>query len=360
MGASSGNPFRAIFDVGTALVSSLELEEVFANVAEKIGEAMGVWSVDIQTLDLAHGALLQEASWCREGPTDDDLAYVGTLIQIGEHPDLLRVIEAREIVEWHIDDPLLPAEERAAMQKWGLMTTLDAPLIVGAEVIGVLGLAERGFVRRFAPAEVTLFAQLGGLAAIAIHNARTFRRQQQQNRRLNALLEVSRALAAGPALADVCDAISRAAADVFAAPRAIIYEYEQGSDSLTARSCFLSDRIEGYDTTGVGVPADLVVGDRSLLEGGPAVVDNVSDPSLSERWRAALERWGEKTCLTVPLVAGGETLGMLILAWTERERRFAPEELEFAGALAERAAIAFRHARLLVVGAGGDRVGGVG
>jgi len=43
--ASSGNPFRAILDVGAALVSSLVLEDVFDNIAARIGEAMTVWGV---------------------------------------------------------------------------------------------------------------------------------------------------------------------------------------------------------------------------------------------------------------------------------------------------------------------------
>ena len=47
--ASSGNPFRAMLDVGAALVSSLVLEDVFANIAERIGEAMALWGVEIQT-----------------------------------------------------------------------------------------------------------------------------------------------------------------------------------------------------------------------------------------------------------------------------------------------------------------------
>jgi GAF domain-containing protein len=357
VGASSGNPFRAILDVGAALVSSLELEEVFANVAQKIGEAMMVWSVDIQTLDREQGVLLYEAFWCREGVSDDDRAYVGTVTDVRDRPDWRRVVDGGEVVEWHLDDASLPPEERESMTRWGYKTTLDAPLAVGGEVIGVLGVAESRFVRRFTPAEVTLFGQLRSMAAIAIHNAQVFRRQQEQNRRLAALLEVSRALAAGPVPASVCAVITRVAADVFAAPRAIIYECGPERDSLTMRSCFLSESVEGYDTTGVAIQADLVVRDPSVLHGGRAVVDHVGDPGLSEAWRRALVRWNEKTCLTVPLVARGETLGVLILTWTERERRLTPAEIEFAGALAERAAIALHTARLLADSTAGEQRG---
>lgn len=359
LGASSGNPFRAILDVGAALVSSLELDEVFANIAPKIGEAMRVWSVDVQTYDRERGTLLYEAYWSQDGPSDVDRAYIGTVTEIADRPEWQRVVDSREVVEWHVDDISLPPEERESMQKWGYKTTLDAPLMVGDEVIGALGVAEIRFVRRFTPAEITLFGQLRSLAAIAIHNAQVSRRQQEQNRRLSALLEVSRALTAGPVLADVCDAITSAAADVFAAPRAIIYEYDAEADTLTARSYFESDHVEGYDTTGIAEPVDAVVGQRSVLEGGGASVEHAKDDSLSDRWRTEVERWGEKTCLTVPLVARGETLGVLMLIWTDRERHLTPSELEFAGALGERAAIALHTARLLAASHGERSTGGV-
>jgi diguanylate cyclase (GGDEF)-like protein len=60
------------------------------------------------------------------------------------------------------------------MDLWGEKATLDAPLEFGGEVIGVLGIVETAYCRRFTEAERRLFSQLAVLAAIAIHNADLF------------------------------------------------------------------------------------------------------------------------------------------------------------------------------------------
>ena len=77
----------------------------------------------------------------------------------------------RRIVEVHRDDPDLPAAEAAEMDRWGEMSNLDGPLEFGGQVIGVLGIVESRYCRRYTEAEKQLFAQLAVLAAIAIHNA---------------------------------------------------------------------------------------------------------------------------------------------------------------------------------------------
>ena len=84
------------------------------------------------------------------------------------------VVRERRIVEVHRDDPDLPAAEAAEMDRWGEMSNLDGPLEFGGQVIGVLGIVESRYCRRYTEAEKQLFAQLAVLAAIAIHNADVF------------------------------------------------------------------------------------------------------------------------------------------------------------------------------------------
>jgi diguanylate cyclase (GGDEF)-like protein len=84
------------------------------------------------------------------------------------------VVRERRIVEVHRDDPNLPADEAAEMDRWGEKSNLDGPLEFGGQVIGVLGIVESRHCRRFTDAEKRLFSQLAVLAAIAIHNADVF------------------------------------------------------------------------------------------------------------------------------------------------------------------------------------------
>ncbi len=59
-----------------------------------------------------------------------------------------------------------------------------------------------------------------------------------------------------------------------------------------------------------------------------------------------MEYWGEKSCLSVPLVFEGQPLGLLEIVETRYERRFTTEERELAQALGEQAAVAIQNARL--------------
>ena len=72
----------------------------------------------------------------------------------------------------------------------------------------------------------------------------------------------------------------------------------------------------------------------------------MSDPLLDEQSRESMERWGEKTCLSLPLRFGGATLGLLVVCETERERRFSEEEMELARGLANQASAAVHNARV--------------
>ena len=60
------------------------------------------------------------------------------------------------------------------MDRWGEKSNLDGPLEFGGKVIGVLGIVESRYCRRFTEDEKRLFSQLAVLAAIAIHNADIF------------------------------------------------------------------------------------------------------------------------------------------------------------------------------------------
>ena len=61
--------------------------------------------------------------------------------------------------------------------------------------MGILVLIETETERRFSDDEVELARGLGEQAAVAIRHAQLYRRQEEQNKRLLALLETSRVLA---------------------------------------------------------------------------------------------------------------------------------------------------------------------
>ncbi len=349
MSTTSGgtNPFRAVLDVGTALVSTTALEDGLAQVAQKIGEAMMAWSVDIQQYDAERDILVYEAYWCAGGVTADDLAYRGTVTNVWERPQWRKVLGAGQVIQQCLDDPGIAPEERAKMEEWGTKTTLDAPLRVGDQVIGVLGIAETRFVRRFSTMEIDLFGQLCDLAASAINNAKLFRRQQERERHLRSLLDASRTLTATLDLDEVLARVATEACEALRAAQASVYEYDAEGETIVYRAMYdRASGLSGHDAIGTIYRLAEHPGDADIVHGDEVVVENVSDAALPADRRASMEAFNEKTCLSVPLRFGERPLGILRLYEFGAERRFTPDEVELARGLGEQAAVAVRNARL--------------
>jgi GAF domain-containing protein len=340
-----GNPFRAVLAVSEALVSSTVYEEVLAGVAEIIGMAMSVWDVGISSYVSDRDICVFEAWWCEGGSTQEDIDYIGTVADLRERPDLCRILELPGVHVESITDGSLPAKDREEMDKWGVKTSVDTALRVGGEVIGLLGLEEKRFVRAFTPFELDLFDKLCELAAIGIHNAMLFRRQQERARHLATLTAIGRAFGTDSDERSLFDGIARGAAEALGAPRAIIYAFDETSDTLTPHAIFQRDYDPAYDTVGVPETVEAALGDRRLLIGGEPVVEHVSDADLPDESRTTLESWGEKTALTVPVVFRGRALGVLMLIWNDREHQVTPDDLGLTAGIAGLAAMALRSAR---------------
>jgi GAF domain-containing protein len=346
--AISGNPLRAILEVSAALVSSLEYGEVMAAVAEKIGQAMSVWNVGISSYDAVRDVCVFEGWWCEGGITQEDRDYIGTVADLRERPDLRHILDTPGVQVESVTDRFLPSLDREQLTKWGIKTEVDVRLTAGDEVIGMIGLEEHRFVREFTPVELDLFAKLCDLAAIGIHNAMVYRHQQERNRHLESLLEVSRELSAARGALFPTLAVAGAAA--MQAPRSLVYEYDPASDMLICRGTHHEDSVSGYGEVGVAETIAEVLGDRALLTATTPLVEQVSDPALSADAREVLERWGETTCINAPLVYGDTPLGVLMIAWTGREHPITDAELTLAIGMAQQAAAAIENERLVTAG----------
>ena len=255
-----------VAQISAALASSLVLEEVLALIARRIAEAMDVWGCHILMYDARENTLTGVGYWARE-ISGEDAEETGAVIDLDERRDYLAVVKDRRMLETHVDDPGTAPEERAAMERWGEKSALEAPLVFGDEVIGVLSLLERRCVHRFTPEEKELLADLAVPAAIAIHNARLYTEQQERNRHLASLLESSRAMSSTVVLEEVLDLVARKAGEALESDECVIWEYDKENDALVFRSFFSRDTGgPGQELVGSISSLDEYPGDRKLLE----------------------------------------------------------------------------------------------
>jgi GAF domain-containing protein len=346
---SGGNPFKSILDVGSALASSTSFDEVLANVARCMGEAMMVSAVELYSYDAASRALTRE-TWWNPQPDEGELRDSRARILVAEHPDVDAVLNSTTSVERHAGDQALSAPERDSLAARGYRATLEAPLRLHGLLIGMVTLAERRFVRRFTPVEQETFLQLCDLAAHAVGNARLYRRQQAQSRRVSALVEACRALSSSLTLSEVVDRIAQGVVRSFGVSSVDIYEYVPQRDEVRAILSYLPGRPD-ESATFVGTCYSLAdhPAFRRVFEKGCIAEYHVGDeplavtePALHEQMR----EWGEKSVVEVGLLFGDAVMGLLSIGSTEHELRFNDDDRQLLTAFAATAATAVHNARL--------------
>jgi GAF domain-containing protein len=289
------------------------------------------------------------------------------------------VLTERRVIELRADDPGLPAASRDALADWGLTTTLDGPLVIGDEVIGVIGVAEARFARRFLTMEIQLFEQLAGMAAAAMRNARLSRRERRFSLHLETLLGLSRRVSAEADPHTVASAAAEAVTRVLGASFAAVYEIGSDGGPLLERA---ADPGEAPDAgvggngvvLGAGHAPDADAAARraavtttlteALLadglddapsaagpaprEGGPDVppmLMAVTTAGIDDDVPDDMTALGEVTRLTLVTLRRGRPVAVLAAAWSER-RGLDADDLDLARAIGDQVALAIDSDRL--------------
>ncbi len=168
----------------------------------------------------------------------------------------------------------------------------------------------------------------------------------QQTRELEALLAAGRAIAASIDYDEVLHRVAQAAGEALGTAECVIWEYSPDGEMAVFRCLWQRDPqpgvAESLAESSYAVRSH--AGGLDALRAGVVVQQSRSDPDLPAYDAEDMDKWGEKTWLTVPLVLDGELLGIMILIESERERRFDPDEVRMAGVIGEQAAVALHNA----------------
>ncbi len=342
-----GEAFALASDLRLAIAASPGLGEMLSVIARRVTETLGVSECDIYEYRPEAGALVATALWTAESDARD-AEWLGSAFAVSGRPSYERLLAERTIRQHHVDDLETPAQDREIMERWGEKSVLSVPLLFQDAVIGALTLVEKRAPRRFTDDEVSLLELLAVPAAVAVNNARMFRREAEQSRRLGALLSASRVMTSTIDLDRLLATITRAAREALDTAECAINTYDAEAEELTVVSLDQREpEPEGERWIGRTYSLADFPADREILYGGRLVEERVSDPETDERNRADMLRNGETSFLSVPLVYEGRPTGLLVFIETDVERRFAEEERGLAAALGEQAAAAIHHAQLM-------------
>ncbi|HQG03988.1 MAG TPA: GAF domain-containing protein [Thermoleophilia bacterium] len=328
---------RELIALSQDVAWATDLHSFAQTVAERI---MTTTNADYVDLWQVQGAQLHAlVGMSRDGV---DAQHAGATMDLDKYPACAVAFAAGApfVVASLRDERLTPGEVESYRQ-WGYQSSLSMPIMVGGEMVGLIELyddAERSW-----DADVDFIANVSQHVAGLFANAVLLdevRRRAAYERELVGLAEELSQAQETRELARVAAATLRRVAD---AEDCDIWHLDEGR-----LRCLISVDRGGVDTAVEGKLLDL---DRFPTTADAArgretlVVADLHDPRLTPEEVEDWAEFGFRSCLTLPLVAGDEVVGLIDLFDT-RERTYA-EARKFVVSAGRMVADALKKAQLL-------------
>ncbi len=169
----------ALLDSSRAISSAIDLDDVLETVARRTAEVLGCDECQIQEYDRKANTVTPIAFYQRVyDPLNAE--SLGKAFDLADFPSDQEMIETCAIKEERFSDPSLAPGTRAVMEKYDDRTYLNVPLMFNDEALGVLVLIQTGEERHFTDDERDVAAAIAEQAAVAITNARLYRKVEEQ------------------------------------------------------------------------------------------------------------------------------------------------------------------------------------
>jgi GAF domain-containing protein/CheY-like chemotaxis protein/tetratricopeptide (TPR) repeat protein len=337
-----------INSVQAALAAELDIQGIYDAVGDKIREIFRNKDLDFRIYDsranLVHFPYVYEHGQRIQIPS-------APIPHQGFGPHILRTRETVVVNE----------QMEQALQKYGSKviagtqlekSTVFVPLIVGDEVRGILHLMDMDREYAFSDSDVRLLQTLANTMSVALENARLFdetqrlfKESEQRAAELAIINSVQQALAGELSLQGVYDAVGDKIKEVFHDAYIGIRIYDQKTD-------LVEYAYEYYDGKYHKIPSE-PLGDRGF---GPHVIRTGETVVINEDMEAAAQRFGsyqlvvgvprEKSMVMVPLLAGGQSRGLIQLMNAQREHAFSDSDVRLLKTLATSMSVALENARL--------------
>ena len=325
----SDGRLRALIDASMAITSDLSLESLLERLVSTAAALTGAAYAALGVIDRS-GEQLE--SFVTTGIDAETHRAIGDLPR--GRGILGVLIEEASPLRLHdlSDDPRsvgFPPNHPA------MHTFLGVPILVRGVAYGNFYLTEKEGGADFTEDDQEVVSLLAAQAAIAIENARLYEAATQWSRQLESLNEIGNALATETNVDRLLDLVARRSRELLNA-RLVTVLLPAGGGELR----FVAVAGEGGgDLIGRTMPLAASKSGCVIERGRSERVDSVlDDPEVDHE---VMRRFGARTGLWVPLVARGQTIGLLaahdkLLA----DPRFTDNDLRLAETFASRASVA--------------------
>jgi len=244
-----------------------------------------------------------------------------------------------------IHNDLGPPDAGAVGGEQRIKACVSIPLVTQDQVVGALQVYSGARVPAFHAEDIEVINSLAREASLAIENSRLSQIEREQHRRTGILLEIARATTSSLKLEEVLDRVVEKTATLTGADRCSIWLLDRDGVHLISASIYGID--EGFASAwrrrNIEL-ADEALSREALASLQPVVVlDARNDPRTDKR---AVEFFGDRSILVVPLVYKDTPLGTLFLNHIREQHYYTNEETESIVAIASQAAVAIQNAKL--------------
>jgi signal transduction histidine kinase len=324
--------YRRLVEVGSGLLSELDLEVVLKSVVEAARDltearyaAVGVLDSDRRELERFIHLGIDEETRRGIGPLPRGRGVLGELIR---HPQALRLADVDQHPHAYGFPPGHPP----------MHTFLGVPITIRGETYGNLYMTEKRGGAEFDEADEEAAKTLAGWAGIAIENARLYttlsaREEETERalRRAEAAVDIARAIGGETDVGRVLDLIVKRARALVEARTVLVLLRRADRLVVTARAGEAGPQLEELT-----IPTEDAVFQAAMQERMAQHLEPDTPPSEA-RLR---ERFGAEVALVVPLLFRGRAVGALVALDPEAGGDFDEEAMRLLEAFAATAAVA--------------------
>jgi signal transduction histidine kinase len=320
---------RAIVDAGVALASELSLDAVLQKIVEAAAELTGAQYAALGVIDPSGSSLER---FVITGIDEETQAAIGDLPR-GRGILGALITDAKPL---RLDD--LSKDPRSVgfpPNHPPMHTFLGVPILLRGVAYGNLYLTEKQDGAPFTADDEELALLLSSQAAVAIENARLYEAATRWLKQLESLNEIATALASEMELPRLLGLVADRLRDLVAA-RLVLITLPSADGNLIVRAISgeAGEELLGRVLDRSGSKSSHVLERRRSERVDSMIEDLEVDHELSRRL-------GSRTGLYVPLIVGGQAIGVLTAHDKEGpDARFTDEDLRLAEAFATRAAVA--------------------
>ncbi len=323
--------FEALYDTSRGLATYLDVPALLDAIVDRARKLLGASSGFVYLYDRPKAELELTIA---QGFT----APLGTRLKVGEGM-AGRVAQTRQPVR--LDD--YHAWEKRSPKLKGLpfRAIIEVPMLVGGELIGVLGVNEFGeSTRQFTEGHERLLSLFAGQAASAVHNARLLEETKRRASEFEALYDTARDLSTQTETARLLQTIVDRARALLNAPAGAVYLYDATNDEVELA---------------ISAGAELPLGTRLRMgEGAAGRVAQSREPLIVDdyqNWKHRSPQYKAapfSAVLDVPMLYGGKLVGVLAVhELGKSKRKFTDADARLLTLLASQAASTVHNAHLL-------------